>query len=81
MRNFAFAPAFLIIGSFALAGGGPLINLDQPGVLTSLNRSIRNATKPLALYFVPPSTLRARAAKSNCSKLDLTSGISSAACY
>jgi hypothetical protein len=36
MRSFAFAPAFLIIGSFALAQGAPRINLDQPGVLNQL---------------------------------------------
>ena len=36
MRSIAFAPAFLIIGSFALAQGAPRINLDQPGVLNEL---------------------------------------------
>jgi hypothetical protein len=38
MRNFAFAPAFLIIGSFALAAGAPRIDLDQPGVLSQLKQ-------------------------------------------
>jgi hypothetical protein len=36
MRSIAFAPAFLIIGSFSLAHGAPRINLDQPGVLNEL---------------------------------------------
>jgi hypothetical protein len=36
MRSIAFAPAFLIIGSFSLAYGAPRINLDQPGVLNEL---------------------------------------------
>ena len=36
MRSIAFAPAFLIIGSFSLAQGAPRINLDQPGVLNDL---------------------------------------------
>ena len=36
MSSIAFAPAFLIIGSFALAQGAPRINLDQPGVLNEL---------------------------------------------
>jgi hypothetical protein len=35
MRSIAFAPAFLIIGSFALAHP-PKIDLDQPGVLNAL---------------------------------------------
>ena len=36
MRSLAIAPAFLIIGSFALAQGARIINLDQPGVLNQL---------------------------------------------
>jgi hypothetical protein len=36
MRSIAFAPAFLIIGSFALAHGAPKIDLDRPGVLDEL---------------------------------------------
>jgi hypothetical protein len=36
MRNIAFATAFLIIGSFALAHDASRINLDQPGVLNEL---------------------------------------------
>ena len=36
MRSIAFATAFLIIGSFALAHEAPRINLDQPGVLNEL---------------------------------------------
>jgi hypothetical protein len=36
MRSLAFAPAFLIIGSFALAGGAPTIDLDRPGALDQL---------------------------------------------
>ena len=35
MRSIAFAPAFLIMGSFALAHP-PKIDLDQPGVLDAL---------------------------------------------
>jgi predicted outer membrane lipoprotein len=35
MRSIAFAPAFLIIGSFALAHP-PKVDLDQPGVLNAL---------------------------------------------
>jgi hypothetical protein len=35
MRSIAFAPAFLIIGSFALAHP-PKVDLDQPGVLNTL---------------------------------------------
>jgi hypothetical protein len=38
MRSIAFAPAFLIIGSFALAGGTPRIDLDRPGVLNQLKQ-------------------------------------------
>jgi hypothetical protein len=38
MRSIAFAPAFLIIGSFALAHGAPGIDLDQPGVLDELKQ-------------------------------------------
>jgi hypothetical protein len=38
MRSIAFAPAFLIIGSFALADGAPRINLDRPGVLDQLKQ-------------------------------------------
>jgi hypothetical protein len=36
MRSFAFAPAFLIIGSFAFAVGAPRIDLDRPRVLGEL---------------------------------------------
>jgi hypothetical protein len=36
MRSFAFAPAFLVIGSFVLAAGAPRIDLDRPGVLGEL---------------------------------------------
>jgi len=36
MRSIAFATAFLIIGSFALAHDASRINLDQPGVLNEL---------------------------------------------
>jgi hypothetical protein len=35
MRSIAFAPAFLIIGSFALAQP-PKVDLDRPGVLNTL---------------------------------------------
>jgi hypothetical protein len=38
MRSIAFAPAFLIIGSFALADGAPRIDLDRPGVLDELKQ-------------------------------------------
>lgn len=38
MRSIAFVPAFLIIGSFALADGVPRIDLDQPGVLDQLKQ-------------------------------------------
>jgi hypothetical protein len=38
MRSVAFAPAFLIIGSFALAGGTPRIDLGRPGVLNQLKQ-------------------------------------------
>jgi hypothetical protein len=38
MRSIAFAPAFLIIGSFALAGGAPRVDLDRPGVLDELEQ-------------------------------------------
>jgi hypothetical protein len=38
MRSIVFAPAFLIIGSFALAGGAPRIDLDRPGVLNQLKQ-------------------------------------------
>jgi hypothetical protein len=38
MRSIAFAPAFLIIGSFALADGAPKIDLDRPGVLNQLKQ-------------------------------------------
>jgi hypothetical protein len=38
MRSIAFAPAFLIIGSFALAHGSPRIDLDRPGVLDELKQ-------------------------------------------
>jgi len=36
MRSIAFATAFLIVGSLALAEDAPRINLDQPGVLNEL---------------------------------------------
>lgn len=36
MRSIAFAPAFLIIGSFALADGAPRVDLDRPGALNQL---------------------------------------------
>jgi hypothetical protein len=36
MRSIAFAPAFLIIGSFVLAHGAPRIDLNRPGVLDEL---------------------------------------------
>jgi hypothetical protein len=36
MRRIAFAPALLLIGSFALADGVPRIDLDRPGVLDQL---------------------------------------------
>src|ERR1700684_988976 len=38
MRSIAFAPAFLIIASFALADGAPRIDLDRPGVLDELKQ-------------------------------------------
>jgi hypothetical protein len=38
MRTIAFAPAFLIIGSFALAHGAPRIDLDKPGALDQLKQ-------------------------------------------
>jgi hypothetical protein len=38
MRSIVFAPAFLIIGSFALAHGAPRVDLDQPGVLNQLKQ-------------------------------------------
>jgi hypothetical protein len=38
MRSIAFATAFLIIGSFALAHGAPRVDLDQPGVLSQLQQ-------------------------------------------
>jgi hypothetical protein len=38
MRSTAFAPAFLIIGSFAIADGAPRIDLDRPGVLDQLKQ-------------------------------------------
>jgi hypothetical protein len=38
MRSIAFAPAFLIIGSFALANGAPRVDLDRPGVLDELKQ-------------------------------------------
>jgi hypothetical protein len=38
MRSIAFAPAFLIIGSFALANGAPRIDLDLPGALDQLKQ-------------------------------------------
>jgi len=38
MRRIAFAPAFLIIGSFALADGAPRADLDRPGVLDQLKQ-------------------------------------------
>jgi hypothetical protein len=36
MRIVAFASTFLIVGSFALAGGAPRVDLDRPGVLDEL---------------------------------------------
>jgi hypothetical protein len=36
MRIIMFAPAFLMIGSLALAQGAPRIDLDRPGVLEEL---------------------------------------------
>ena len=38
MRSIAFAPTFLIIGSFAFADGAPKIDLDRPGVLNQLKQ-------------------------------------------
>jgi hypothetical protein len=38
MRSIAFALAFLIIGSFALADGAPKIDLDRPGALNQLKQ-------------------------------------------
>jgi hypothetical protein len=38
MRSIAFAPAFLIIGSFALADGAPRVDLDRPGALIQLKQ-------------------------------------------
>jgi hypothetical protein len=38
MRSIAFVPAFLIIGSFALADDTPRIDLDRPGVLNQLKQ-------------------------------------------
>jgi hypothetical protein len=38
MRNIMFAPAFLIISSFALAHGAPRIDLDQPDALSQLKQ-------------------------------------------
>ena len=38
MRSIVFAPAFLIIGSFALAHGAPRVDLDRPGVLNQLKQ-------------------------------------------
>ena len=38
MRSFVFAPAFLLVGSFALADGAPRIDLDRPGVLDELKQ-------------------------------------------
>jgi hypothetical protein len=38
MRSIAFAPAFLLIGTFALAQGAPRIDLDRPGALNQLKQ-------------------------------------------
>ena len=38
MRSIAFAPAFLIIGSFALAQSASRVDLDRPGVLDQLKQ-------------------------------------------
>ena len=38
MRIVAFASTFLIVGSFALAGGAPRVDLDRPGVLNQLKQ-------------------------------------------
>jgi hypothetical protein len=38
MRSIVFAPALLIIGSFALAQNAPRIDLDQPGALSQLRQ-------------------------------------------
>jgi hypothetical protein len=38
MRSIAFAPAFLIVGSFALGDGAPRIDLDRPGALDQLKQ-------------------------------------------
>lgn len=38
MRSIAFAPAFLIIGSFALAQSASRVDLDRPGVLDQLQQ-------------------------------------------
>jgi hypothetical protein len=38
MRSIAFVPAFLILGSLALADGAPRIDLDRPGVLDQLKQ-------------------------------------------
>ena len=38
MRSIAFAPAFLIVSSFALAHGALRIDLDQPGALNQLKQ-------------------------------------------
>jgi hypothetical protein len=36
MRSIAYVPAFLIIGSLAIADGAPRIDLDRPGALDEL---------------------------------------------
>jgi hypothetical protein len=41
MRSITFAPAFLIIGAFALAASAQRIDLDRPGVLNQLKRQHR----------------------------------------
>jgi hypothetical protein len=38
MRSIAFVPAFVIIGSFALADGAARVDLDRPGVLDQLKQ-------------------------------------------
>jgi hypothetical protein len=79
MRSIKLAPAFLIVSSFALADGGPRIDLDQAGALGQLKQE-----HPQRYQAVSAALRTAEHAPCQANEIALlntrfTSGISSAA--